>query len=236
MDSAKLIKHLWIKYDGDSKDILEAIKNKTDLPVSAAEDKEIERKIAKFDSEYDSLVIIDDEFQEKLQPRLDEFAPGMQPPFLLRWKRTETLVSRKRIIDEFDHNVFILDRNLWKYNIPEKINGFGYMYDDDTESYQIYHTHLSAPILVTKSYEEVRNFAMLSCKFLLIGSKRDELNEVFRTQTLHNYLNGGSGHRVMAVPGRPGCLANRCLKSIPEVMFIDCWDDVDDIIHKKEEK
>ena len=236
MDSAKLIKHLWIKYNGNSKEILEAVRKKTDLPVSAKETKEIELKIAKFDSEYDSLVIVDDEFQEKLQPRLNEFAPGLQPPFLIRWRRTEALVARKRILDEFDHNVFILDRNLEKYNIPEKVNGFGYVYDDDTKSYQIFHTHLSAPILVTKSFEEVRDFAMLSCKFLLIGNKCDELNEIFRTQMLHTYLNGGTNCRVMAVPGRSGCLANRCLKAIPEVMFIDCWDDIDNIVHKKEEE
>ena len=40
----------------------------------------------------------------------------------------------------------------------------------------------------------------------------------------------------MAIPGKPGCFANKCLKSISEVMFIDCWDDIYNVIHKKEEK
>ena len=236
MEPKTLIKHLWIKYDGDSKAILDAVKDKKDLPVSDTEAEEVKRKVAKFDSDYDSLVITDDEFQEKLQPRLNEYAPGMQPPFLIRWNRTETLVVRRRIMDEFDHNVFILDGNLAKYNISEKVNGFGYVYNSETESYQIYHTHLSAPILTTKSFEEVRNFALFTCKFLLIGGKSDELNVLFKTQMLQLYMNGGTTCRVMAVPGKPKCFANQCLKTIPEVMFIDCWDDVDTIVHKKEEE
>ena len=142
----------------------------------------------------------------------------------------------KHIIDEFDHNIFILDRNVKKYNISEKVNGFGYIYDNDTESYQIYHIHLSEPVLVTKSFEEVRNFAVVSCKFLLVGNKCDESNEAFKNQMLNTYLIGGNDCRVMAVPGRSGCFANKCLKTIPEVMFIDCWDDVDNIVHQKEEK
>ena len=176
MDATKLIKNLWIKFDGDASRIFEAIKKKTDLPASDEEVKEAELKIAKFDSEYDSLTIIDEKYQEKFQPRWNEFAFGRQPPFLIRWNRTATSVVAKHIIDEFDHNIFILDRNVKKYNISEKVNGFGYVYDNDTESYQIYHIHLSEPVLVTKSFEEVRNFAVVSCKFLLVGNKCDSSN------------------------------------------------------------
>lgn len=236
MDATKLVKNLWIKFDGDSSRIFEAIKKKTDLPSSDEEVKEAELRIAKFDSEYDSLTIIDEKYQEKFQPRWNEFAFGRQPPFLIRWNRTATSVVTRHIMDEFDHNIFILDRNVKKYNISEKVNGFGYIYDNDTETYQIYHIHLSEPVLVTKSFEEVRNFAVVSCKFLLVGNKCDESNEAFKNQMLNTYLIGGNDCRVMAVPGRSGCFANKCLKTIPEVMFIDCWDDVDNIVHQKEEK
>lgn len=237
MDSTQLIKHLWIKYDGDPKAILKAIKEKTDLPASDTEAKEIELKIAKFDSDYDSLTVVDSEFQAKLQPRLAEKTAIIPQPFLIRWNRAVTLSVKKCIIDEFDQNVFILDGNLKKYNIPETINGFGYIYDNDTESYQIYHTCISDPILVTKSIEEVKNFAILSCKFLLIGSKCDELNESFKTQILHAYYNDDDIiSNIMAIPGKPGCFANKCLKSVPEIMFIDCWDDIYNVIHTKEEK
>ena len=96
MDATKLIKNLWIKFDGDSSRIFEAIKKKTDLPSSDEEVKEAELKIAKFDSEYDSLTIIDEKYQEKFQPRWNEFAFGRQPPFLIRWNRSATSYSSGR--------------------------------------------------------------------------------------------------------------------------------------------
>ena len=44
MDATKLIKNLWIKFDGDASRIFEAIKKKTDLPSSDEEVKELESR------------------------------------------------------------------------------------------------------------------------------------------------------------------------------------------------
>ena len=79
MKAAEIIKYLWIKYDGDFVSILNAIKNKEEVP----DNEEEKRKLAKFDSQYDSLTIVEDEYQKKIRPRLESELD--HPCILIRW-------------------------------------------------------------------------------------------------------------------------------------------------------
>ena len=227
MKPAEIIKYLWIKYDGDFFSILNAIKNKEEVP----DNEEEKRKLAKFDSQYDSLTIIDDEYQKKIRPRLENELD--HPCILIRWHRGVS----KSIFDDYEDGVFLLGGELSKYNIPVGIKVFGYEYDSSTKEYSIYH-HLRVPaILITKDPEEVKNFALATCRFLLVGNKDSEIDPSFGSQVIQSYLAGGD-RMIMAAPGRPGCYANKCLKEIPDVEFIDCWEDIKQIIqdNNKEEK
>ena len=62
MKPAEIIKYLWIKYDGDFVSIINAIKNKEEVP----DNEEEKRKLAKFDSQYDSLTILQESFYQNM--------------------------------------------------------------------------------------------------------------------------------------------------------------------------
>ena len=246
IDSRTIIKYLWKKHCGNISAILADLRRDPSGGYIRTSDAIAEA--AAFDERYCSITIAQDGFKDILyiiESTLN-FPTELGPtPVLFRWNRTgsddEDNEVVKRLLADRQKTTFVLADDIRQYHAPGSLSVIGYYTSAD--GYHIV-DGTGRELLCTEYETEVLWFALITCKYLLIGGKTPvssvaalTINDELKQKLVNIYVKSGPTPKVpqilvMALPGAAGCFSNRCLKGqrnpgqLVTIAFVDSWKDV----------